>query len=467
MVQKHKHIVILGAGPAGLSAAWELVQQGIRVSILEKEPYIGGMCRTKFYDTAEGIYRFDLGGHRFITHNAELLNMVGELLGDEMLTSIRQSAIRFRGRIYDYPLSIKNLLMKASWRILVGCLLDWIKLNRCIPEEEISFDGWMKNRFGKTLYEHFFHGYTKKLWGIDPENLSSDWASQRISLLNLNDVVKRLIPKKSDTPRTYAKQYRYPKYGFGQIFVNLSQQIKKNGGEIFLSSPVVDSKASNNQIVQLSTSGSHQKNWYPDFVISTIPINEMVTMTGGKSSLRFRSLRFLNMAFDEENISPYTWQYLSDPDMLATRLQEPKRRSPFMSPPGKSSLMLEIPCQEKDSIWEMTEVQLLERVKPSLNALGIDTRKITHLFKSTYASNAYPVMDLDYKDERERAIRHLSSFRNLVMCGRQGTFRYIFCDTAMEMGRIAARGIINKNIKQHEIFNHRNEKTVIELQSVA
>ena len=173
------------------------------------------------------------------------------------------------------------------------------------------------------------------------------------------------------------------------------------------------------------------------------------------------------MAFDEENISPYTWQYLSDPDMLATRLQEPKRRSPFMSPSGKSSLMLEIPCQEKDSIWEMSEVQLLERVKPSLNALGIDTRKITHLFKSTYASNAYPVMDLDYKDERERAIRHLSSFRNLVMCGRQGTFRYIFCDTAMEMGRIAARGIINEGIQQHKIFNHRNEKTVIELQSVA
>jgi protoporphyrinogen oxidase len=175
----------------------------------------------------------------------------------------------------------------------------------------------------------------------------------------------------------------------------------------------------------------------------------------------------MNMPMATENISDNTWQYLSDPAFIGSRLQEPKRRSAFMSPQGQSSVMVEIPCNKDDEVWQMPGDKLQQRVLQDLASLGVDPKLATGEYFTAYAEHAYPLMDMSYQDKREKAIRYLSTFDNLIMTGRQGTFRYIFTDTAMEMGLMAAESIITGTDRRREIFDHRNENIVIETQSLA
>ncbi len=466
-----KHVVILGAGPAGLMAAWELKQHGYNVTILEREDFVGGMCATQTFQGKQGEYRFDYGGHRFITKNPKLLSFVDELMSDELLYAERTSVIRFQGRTYDYPLAIGNLLKNAPVKLLLSATRDLLfKLpfqKRPTEQATSNFAEWIETRFGTTLYKHFFEGYTAKLWGIDPRKLSADWASQRISLLDLKDVARRLIPTGGATPRTYAKKYRYPKMGFGQLYTKLAEKLMKQGVTIITGANVSKLNVDGSKISGVTFETKEKTTVMNcDHLIATIPLPVVCQMTQFDSGLSYRSLRFLNMPMATENISPNTWQYLSDPELLGTRLQEPRRRSPFMAPQGQTSVMIEIPCNKDDATWQMDDQKLYQRVKLDLDQLNVPDVSTGEFF-TAYTEHAYPMMDTGYSAKREAAINHLAQFSNLVMTGRQGTFRYIFTDTAMEMGLMAATGIISGTDNRRQIFDHRNEKTVIEVQSVA
>jgi len=461
------HVLILGAGPAGLMAGYELARAGRGVTIVERGSSVGGLSGSRAYQAASGDHRFDFGGHRFITANRELLALVEELLGDDLLLAERRSVIRLAGRTYDYPLELRNLLRTAPVGLLAGGLRDLAGI-ALRPRPRIdSFAGWIESRFGTTLYRAFFEGYTQKLWGIDPRHLSADWAGQRISLVDLRDVARRLLPGRSDTPRTYARRYRYPKLGFGSLFQRLAERFEAAGGRLLLDAGVVGVETARGKLqsVRIEQSGAVRA-LSADHVISTLPMPDLVAMTGGVSKLRFRGLRFLNLMMDMPDVSPFTWQYLSDPDVMATRLQEPKRRSPFMAPEGKTSLMLEIPCDPGDALWSADDAVLFARACADLVRLGIDPGRATGECFSNRARCAYPFMDLDYVDERRRAIAWLSQFDNLSLCGRQGTFRYIFSDTAMEMGLQVARTLIERPGIRPDVLELRNERTVIETESI-
>lgn len=470
--KKGHKVAVLGAGPSGLMAAWELQKAGFSVTVLEADERVGGLAATHVFEGKGGTYRFDFGGHRFITHNPELLAFIEELMEDDLLHSIRSSVIRYRDRTYDYPLALGNILKNAPWSLLTGVakdLLFVLPFTKAVDDREsASFADWIESRFGSTLYRHFFEGYTGKLWGIDPKDLSADWAAQRISLIDLKEVARRLLPRSANTPRTYARSYRYPKYGFGAIFDRLKDRLEANGATVLLNAPVTGVKTEKGQIKSVSFQQQGQvMELDTDYVVSTLPMPLMMSFLGEQSELKFRALRFLNMPMDMENISTNTWQYLSDPDILATRLQEPRRRSPFMAPDGKTSMMLEIPCWKGDEIWSMDDHRLFERAKQDMNRLGVNMNKATGECFSSYAEFAYPLMNKGYQSERNKNAQCLNQYDNLVMCGRQGTFRYIFTDTAMEMGQLAARSLIDQQDYRKRIFEFRNEKTVIETQSVA
>ncbi|MCB8838183.1 FAD-dependent oxidoreductase [Aurantimonas sp. VKM B-3413] len=460
-----RHVVVIGAGPAGLTAAHELTEAGIAVTILERGKDLGGLGGTTSFEGLHGTYRFDFGGHRFITHNADLLRLVEELVGDDLLTATRHSVIRFGGRTYDYPLSLKNLLKTAPPGLIAGASLDLARLalGRRAPSDD-SFAAWIESRFGRTLYRTFFEGYTAKLWGIDPRQLSADWAEQRISLVDLKEVARRLLPGAGQGPRTYARGYRYPRHGFGMIFQRLAERVIRQGAVVRTGVTVNGLATGGGRVRAVLTDKGPLT---CDAVISSVPLPDMVAMTGGASSLKFRGLRFFNMVMATPDVSPFTWQYLSDPDMLATRLQEPRRRSPQMSPPGMTSLMLEIPCDPGDALWTVADDVLFERACGDLRRLGIDASKATGEYFSARTPYAYPVMDLAYRAERRRAFDHLRQFENLIQCGRQGTFRYVFTDAAMETGQMAARGILSRSDVREAIYEHRNERTVIETESIA
>lgn len=459
-----EHVVVLGAGPAGLTAAWELVQAGVRTTVLERRPALGGLGGTTAFEGRAGTYRFDFGGHRFITANRALMRLVDDLLGDDLLTATRRSVIRFGGRIYDYPLSPGNLLRNAPPRLLLGAARDLLLAARRPPPGE-DFASWTTAQFGPTLYRTFFEGYTAKLWGVPPETLSADWAEQRISLVDLKDIARRLLPGAGENPRTYARSYRYPRHGFGVIFDRLAERVRRGGGTITPGVTVTGFRQAGGRVTAVETDKGPVA---CSAVVSTLPLPLMQEMTGGgPSPLRFRGLRFLNFPMQVPDVSPWTWQYLSDPGLLATRLQEPRRRSPEMAPPGMSSLMMEIPCDPGDALWSMPDAHLFARLRRDLTHLGIDPDRATGEMFSARTATAYPLMTVGYRAHRDRALAHLAQLENLVQCGRQGTFRYIFTDTAMEMGQMAAAMLIAGQDLRPKIESHRNERTVVEAESIA
>jgi protoporphyrinogen oxidase len=460
------HVVVLGAGPAGLTAADTLVRAGVAVTIVEKRAAAGGLGGTVAFEGRAGTYRFDFGGHRFITRNRDLMRLVDELLGSDLLTAERASVIRLGGRIYRYPLAPFDLLRNAPPKMLAGAALDLSRmaLGRGTPPAD-DFASWTESRFGRTLYRTFFEGYTTKLWGVPPSRLSADWAEQRISLVNLRDVARRLLPGAAGNPRTYARSYRYPRHGFGVIFDRLAARIVRAGGVIRTAATVTGfARDAAGRVAAVNTDTGDIA---CDAVVSTLPLPEAVRMTGGQSTLRFRGLRFLNLPMAMENVSPWTWQYLSDPDMLGTRLQEPRRRSPEMAPPGMTSLMVEIPADPGDAVWAASDEALFARVATDFIRLGIDPAKATGEIFGARTATAYPLMTVGYERERARGIAHLAAIPNLVQCGRQGTFRYVFTDTAMEMGQMAAETLLRGEDRRAAIYDHRNEKTVIETESIA
>ena len=460
-----EHVVVIGAGPAGLTAALRLNEAGVRVTILERRPALGGLGGTTVFEGRHGTYRFDFGGHRFITHNADLLRLVEDLVGDDLLTAERHSVIRLGGRIYDYPLSLANLMANAPVGMMAGAAGDLLRMPlRRGRHDGDSFASWIESRFGRTLYRTFFEGYTRKLWGIEPTELSADWAEQRISLVDLREVARRLLPGAGKGPRTYARSYRYPRHGFGVIFERLAKRLAARGVAIRTGAEAKGLCLNDGWVSAVETGDGPID---CDAVVSTVPLPSMVRLTGGESRLGFRGLRFFNMPMATADISPWTWQYLSDPDILATRLQEPKRRSAEMVPEGMTSLMLEIPCDPGDELWSMEDGALFERVKRDLIRLGIDPGLSTGEYFSVRAPSAYPLMARGYAEERARAFAHLEPLANLVQCGRQGTFRYVFTDAAMEMGLMAADGLLRGEDRRAAIYNHRNERTVIETESIA
>ena len=333
-----KSIAVLGAGPAGLMAAWRLRRAGFAVTLFEQEPVVGGMCATQTFKGRDGEYRFDYGGHRFITKNPELLAFIDELMGDDLLHAERKSVIRFGGRTYDYPLNLTNLLKTAPLPLMAGAVKDLLLLPFAKKPDDFakaSFAEWIQSHFGRTLYRQFFEGYTGKLWGINPDKLSADWAGQRISLIDLKDVARRLLPRRSGnlSVRTYARKYRYPKYGFGQIFTTLGERLVAEGALLKTGATITRLEQADGRIerVYWQQDGIEQSEHF-DQVISTLPLPLTCQHLGLPCDLHYRSLRFVNMPLKQENLSDNTWQYLSDPHILATRLQEPRRRSPFMAP---------------------------------------------------------------------------------------------------------------------------------------
>ncbi len=451
-----RKILILGGGPCGLSAAWELAGQGYDVTVIEKGNRVGGLCVTNEYKG----FRFDLGGHRFISKNKALVDRVRDIMGDELLIANRKSVILHQRKVFSYPLTIEDILFKMGLLQNLKIGVSYTKALFCrwfFRKKEVSLEDWLINRFGRTLYRIFFGPYTEKLWGISPSHISSDWAPQRISLLNLGDAVLRLFRLKKGVPRTHTGEFWYPKNGIGQMFDAISREITQMGGKVIRSATVVGIMVSGDFVNGVTClHGGVKKSMGCDAIISTIPLPDLVKafpveraghIVHCAEALGFRAIRFLNILVDMPDISENTWMYVSERRHIMTRIQEPKRRSPFNAPNGKTSMMLEIPCNENDAIWNCSQERLLRQCVADLKELGIDIEgRVIDCF-ITGVTHGYPVYGLNYGAHRSEILRFLGSYKNVITCGRQGAFQYVFMDAAMEMGIDAARNLIS-NIEQ-------------------
>lgn len=445
-----QHVVILGGGACGMACALELGRLGVRATVVEREERVGGLCGT----VERGGFRFDFGGHRFITRSREIDGLVRGLLGDALLERTRSSVILNGGQRYRYPLELEDVLRKFGPRrgaLALASYLGEAARQQVAPRPDRSFRDWVVHRFGNQLYQQFFGPYTGKLWGLAPEEISADWAAERITLPSLFDVALRLAGVPRAKVRTYARRYLYPRLGIGQIFERCAGEIERRGGAIALGSVVTGLVQRGDRVraVQVRDAAG-ERELACDAVVSTLSLPLLSRMLGGLSRrteasaarLKFRAIRLLNVSLDGPPVSAHTWMYVSEPGYVMSRIQEPLHRSPEMAPPGATSLMLEVPCNEGDPLWTMPDAALYERCLSDLDALGLrGLRARTRGHFSTYVREGYPVYHLGYRDDRAEVLRHVARVENLRSIGRQGSFRYLFMDAAMELGLQAARDL--------------------------
>ena len=326
--------VILGGGPCGLAAAWELARGGHRPIVLEREPLVGGLCATHAFTRDEGTWRFDLGGHRFVSSDERLSRWLEGLLGDDLLTQERKSVVLHDGRRPEYPLDARDLLanlgLRENARALAGYAIERAR-RRVRPRADHTFEDWVVSRFGRPLYDTFFGPYTQKLWGIHPARISADWAAERISLLDLGDAALRLAGLRDTPTRTYARRYRYPRLGMGQLYERLAAEVVRLGGEVRTRAHVTGLETVGDRVTAVRLHDERGPARIPVAeLLSTIALPEFAhalspTMKGevlrSTQALRFRSLVFLNVALRRERLSDNTWMYVASGGLRISRIQ--------------------------------------------------------------------------------------------------------------------------------------------------
>jgi protoporphyrinogen oxidase len=439
-------IIVLGAGPCGLSAAWSLCQDGFPVTVLEKEELVGGLCQTINYLG----FRFDLGGHRFISEDPKLVKTISELMKGELLLRNRKSTIRFQGQDFSYPLSLLDLINKLPISLLVRALRDYLRKKPPFYLTKESLEEWLISHYGSTLYNLFFRPYTTKLWGISPAQMAPDWAGERIPPLHLTNLLLKAFKKKNSF-RHYASRYFYPKKGIGQIFQEMAHEIACHGGRICLSSLVERLYIEGKRIKAVEIKKDNDREIIElDWLIATIPLPSLVNLICPPLApslrelahqLRYRSLRFLNLLIDSSSISDNTWIYVPDKDFVISRIQEPRNRSPYSTPAGFTSLILEIPCSVGDQIWQADNLSLYQHCMDELKHLGIDLQGKVIDYFFTRVEYAYPIYHLGYQSVRQTLLAAFNTIENILLLGRQARFHYLFMDQAIGQGIDGARQI--------------------------
>jgi protoporphyrinogen oxidase len=443
--------VIIGGGPCGLAAAWQLARKGARPIVLEAEDLMGGLCATH----EQQGFRFDLGGHRFVSGDAELSRWVHGLLGSQLLEQERRSVILHDGRLFRYPLEAVDLVRNLGARDNLSAAFGfaWARLSRrANPKPELTFEDWVTARFGRPLYDRFFGPYTQKLWGLDPSQISADWAAERISLLDLTDVALRMAGLRKTPTRTYARRYLYPRLGMGQLYRLVAEDVVRHGGVVRSQARVVGITTEGARVRAVDIESPAGRERIPvGQLLSTMPLPGLARLLSPQlaprlaraaAALRFRALTFVNLMLERANFSDNTWMYVASRAMSISRIQEPRRRSPDMAPEGRTSLMLEVPCDVGDATWTASVEVLRTRVLRELRALGFVVDDVLGAFVVRVA-HGYPIYHLGYDTDRRELLRFVSTFDNVRTAGRQGLFRYVFMDAAMRMGMEAAAQMLS------------------------
>jgi len=431
-------VAIIGAGLSGLSAAIELLRNGIEVEIFEKHNYIGGMARSINLNR----FIFDIGPHIFHTKMNNIKNFIEELLQGDMIFQHYNSKILLDGKLHDFPPTLIGIFKLPSNKLLT-IIRDYVltktykSINR--RNHESSFKDWMISLIGKTMYETYFESYTKKLWGIDPARLTSEWAPERISI--------RIL-----TRSFFGNEWQvYPRFGIGMIPNRLSGMVIRMGGIIRTKSKVIDIITKGYKFKSLKYSKNDEiKEASYDAIISTIPITNFSKLLISKDlNLRFRSLICtLLMTKEPKILNGSHWVYLHSKETFFTRIYEPKNISTFLAPNEFSSLCVESVCDYGDNIWKMNARDITNMITDQLNNLGIlHKEKIikANLIRERYA---YPVNELGYKDELNRFWSKLDKYDNIATAGRFGKFQYMNMDAAIMDGIKVAKkinSILKKN----------------------
>ncbi|MBC8123373.1 MAG: NAD(P)/FAD-dependent oxidoreductase [Gemmatimonadaceae bacterium] len=448
--QAKPHVVIIGAGPAGLTTAYELTRYGVLSTVLERDPHkVGGLSRTAEYKG----FRFDIGGHRFFSKSQEIEDFWTEILADRMLERGRLSRIFYRNRFFDYPLKPLNALTNLGIPTASACLLSYAQAKVFPPKQVRSFEDWVVMSFGRVLYEIFFKTYTEKVWGIPCSEISADWAAQRIKGLSMASLIKTtLLPapkQRGALIKTLIDRFRYPGRGPGEMWEAVAERIGERGCCVEMDAGVTRLDWGTDGLKTVWTrNGSHQGTHF----VSTMPLRELVEslnppapqpVRAAAARLGYRDFITVALVIDQPECFPDNWIYIHDASVKLGRIQNFKNWSPEMVPdPRYTCLGLEYFCFEGDGLWTASDAELIELGKREVASLGlIDPAKVVD-GTAVRQAKAYPVYD-DFYAHNVQIIREFleCEIPNLQLAGRNGMHRYNNQDHAMMTGILAARNI--------------------------
>ena len=463
-------VLIAGAGPAGLTAAYELTQAGLTVDVHEADHTVGGIART---ETHHG-YRFDIGGHRFYTKVDEIERLWREWLGPELLEVPRLSRIFYEGQFYAYPLQlpnvVRNLGIMESARMTSSYLRA--RLQPSMPEE--TLEDWVVNRFGQRLYETFFKTYTEKVWGLPCNVIRADWAAQRIRGLSFTRAVSHAIFGGGRTTSLVGR-FVYPRLGPGQMWEKAAALVTEAGSDVHLHSRVVALHHRDGRIVEATVeSGAERRTMPVSDVISTMPLPALVAALTpavdaqtlqAAAGLRFRDFLIVVLIVNRRELFPDNWLYIHSPDVRVGRIQNFKNWSAAMVPdPSTTSLGMEYFCSTDDDVWGRSERDLIAMASAEIDTLGLAPAAAIVDGCVIRQPKAYPVYDDAYRQHVERIRQTLSRFTNLQTVGRNGMHRYNNQDHSMLTGLLAARNVLGEG---HDLWDVNTERSYYEEQQVA
>ncbi len=442
-------MIVIGGGPAGLTAALEATKHGVLPLVLEKENQVGGIARTDQY---KGYY-FDMGGHRFFTKNKEVKALWREIMGLDFLRRPRLSRIYYQQKFFDYPLKPLNALtgLGLVQSVLIG--FSYVKWQLFPFRREETFEEWVTNRFGRRLFLIFFKSYTEKVWGISCTELKAEWAAQRIKDLSLKTALLSMFVKPGTTITTLIEEFEYPRLGPGMMWGAFTKEIEKRGGEVRLNQDVqriertgnrVNAVVTGNGVAETRLTGTH--------FVSSMPIAEFVRKLDppapekvllAATKLHYRDFLTVCLIVNKPDLFPDNWIYIHDPSVQVGRIQNFKNWSPDMVPdPAKTSLGLEYFCTEGDALWNTPNADLIELAKREVDRTGLASYADVEDGCVVRVAKAYPIYDADYGDYLGEVRAFVDGLENFHTVGRNGLHRYNNQDHAMLTGLLATRNLL-------------------------
>ncbi|MFO0839364.1 MAG: NAD(P)/FAD-dependent oxidoreductase [Phycisphaerae bacterium] len=450
---------VIGAGPAGLTAAYELNKLGMKSTVLESDDIVGGISRTVNYKG----YRFDIGGHRFFSKVQMVNDLWNEILGEAFLLRPRMSRIHYRGHFFDYPLKAMNALAGLGPIESAMVCLSYAKAKFFPSKQESTFEQWVANRFGYRLYQIFFKTYTEKVWGIPCTEISADWAAQRIKNLSLKEAIRNaLFPtsggKTADGKviTTLIDEFHYPRFGPGMMWERCEELLAKSGNPTHRGIRVdkIRHRTGRVEAVYGEKDGGERVEVGGDHFISSMPMREMINamdpappaeVLKAANSLRYRDYLTVVLIAERDAIFPDNWIYIHSPEVKMGRVQNYKNWSPHMVPDAKrTSLGLEYFLWDKDDEWRWPNERLIELGVRECAQIGLAQPNEIADGTVVRMPKAYPVYDQEYQHHVDVIRRWLETLTNFQTVGRNGLHRYNNQDHSMVTAVYAARNIVGE-----------------------